>query len=173
MRLRFYIIQLLESDTGSDYKVWTRWGLFAFQIALGRMNVQVVLVCPARTPSFLALRCSSARSSSRRSSRTRPATTGPIGLRQHMPPMMTALVLTHNRAHFVKVAGKYDLVQIDYAADDTAEIESALAVPKPIKPKIVGFTSTPQPSLVYFLSRNRSSRRRSSRSWSSSSTRSA
>ncbi len=37
----------------------------------------------------------------------------------------------------MKVAGKYDLVLIDYAADDADEIEAALSVPKPVKPKIV------------------------------------
>ena len=48
-----------------------------------------------------------------------------------------------SKASFQFVSGKYDLVRIDYAADDTDKIEEALAVPKPPKKIVVRALAAP------------------------------
>ena len=104
---KFYIIQLLQSDTGSNYRVWTRWG------RVGAPGQNAVL--PSPQGSSLDACKAAFESKFKDKSGNHWA----------------------NRANFVKHEGKYDLVRIDYSAEDADEIEEALAKPKPEKPKVV------------------------------------
>ena len=88
---KFYIIQLLEKDSGQDFRVWTRWG------RVGE-NGQSNLYPPPTEASSLSIENAKKQFANKFRDKTKN--------------------IWEERKFFVKQAGKYDMVALDYCQQE-------------------------------------------------------
>ena len=89
---KFYIIQLLEKDSGQDFRVWTRWG------RVGE-NGQSNLYPPPTETSSLSIENAKKQFANKFRDKTKN--------------------IWEERKFFVKQAGKYDMVALDYCQQES------------------------------------------------------